>query len=108
MAQASRDQNFVPTLLGVSNVDGSTPVRIYADPVTHRLLVDLAGGGSGWTVETPTGTVDASNDTFAVSSEPVCVIADGMTYFDGAGYTYAAPNVVMDIAPSQFIRAFLD
>lgn len=43
--QASRDQNSVPTLLGVSNVDGSTPVTIYADPVTHRLLVDLAGSG---------------------------------------------------------------
>lgn len=44
MADASRDQNFVPTLLGVSNADGETPVKVYADPTTHRLLVDLAGG----------------------------------------------------------------
>jgi hypothetical protein len=51
MAQASRDQNYVTTLLAVSSVDGVTPVTLYANPITHRLLVDLAGGGSG-TVQT--------------------------------------------------------
>lgn len=44
MAQAARDQNNVPTLLAASNADGVTPVRVYADPTTHRLLVDIAGG----------------------------------------------------------------
>lgn len=44
MAQAGRDQNFVPTLLGVSSSDGTTPVAIYADPTTHRLLTDTAAG----------------------------------------------------------------
>lgn len=44
MATASRDQNSVTTLLAVSSVDGVTPVVVYADPITHRLLVDLAGG----------------------------------------------------------------
>jgi len=42
---ASRDENHVPTLLGVSDVDGTTPVTIYADPTTHRLLVGSSGGG---------------------------------------------------------------
>jgi hypothetical protein len=44
MANAAHDDNHIPTLLGVSNADGSTPVKVYADPVTHRLLVDLPGG----------------------------------------------------------------
>ena len=39
MAQAPRDDNQVTTLLGVSNADGTTPVVLYADPTTHRLLV---------------------------------------------------------------------
>ncbi len=43
MADASRDQNFVPTLLGVSSADGTSPVKVYADPVTHRLMVDIPG-----------------------------------------------------------------
>lgn len=42
--QASRDQNSVPTLLGVSSVDGVTPVTIYVNPTTHRVLTDTASG----------------------------------------------------------------
>lgn len=45
MAQASRDENFVPTLIAASSTDGITPIKVYADPVTHRLLVDLNGSG---------------------------------------------------------------
>jgi hypothetical protein len=37
---APRDENEVPALLGVSNVDQETTVPIYADPITHALLVD--------------------------------------------------------------------
>jgi len=59
MADASRDGNFVPTLLGVSNVDGTTPVKIYADPVTHRLLVSLSGTGSGDVVGPASATDNA-------------------------------------------------
>lgn len=39
---ASRDENDVPSLLGVSNVDEETTVPIYADPVTHALLIVIA------------------------------------------------------------------
>ena len=45
MADATRDSNFVPTLLAASAVDGITPVRVYADPDTHRLLVEETAGG---------------------------------------------------------------
>ncbi len=44
MANAKRDQNSVPTLLGVSNADGITPVVVYVDPSTHRMLVAMSGG----------------------------------------------------------------
>jgi len=64
------------------------------------------GGGSGWTVATPTGTVNSSNASFTVTAVPKCVISDGMTYFDGAGYTYAALSITLDIPPSSFIRYF--
>lgn len=47
MANASRDENSVPTLLGASSADGKTPVRVYADPTTHRLLVDATSGVVG-------------------------------------------------------------
>lgn len=46
MENAERDQNRVTTLIAVSSVDGVTPVKLYADPVTHRLLVDVTGSGA--------------------------------------------------------------
>ncbi len=49
MAQenARFDANHVPTLQGVSSVDGHTTVNVYADPSTHRLLVDATAGVVG-------------------------------------------------------------
>lgn len=47
MSEASRDQNHVPTALGVSSVDSVTPTPFKVNPVTGRLLTDVSGGGSG-------------------------------------------------------------
>lgn len=65
MAQAPRDQNRVPTLLGTSNADGVTPVTIYADPVTHRLLIDAAGGGTGTVTDVSVVTANGFAGTVA-------------------------------------------
>lgn len=40
MANAKRDNNYVQTLIGVSNADVSTPTLVYVDPATGRLLVN--------------------------------------------------------------------
>lgn len=37
---ASKDQNRVSTLLGVSSIDLHTPISLYADPTTHGLILD--------------------------------------------------------------------
>ena len=75
---ASKDQNRIPSLLGVSSVDGITPVKIWADPVTHRLYVDLAGGGGGFTNLTATGTVDGANTAFTFTQLPSYIVSDGV------------------------------
>lgn len=54
---ASKDNNDVSSLLGVSNADGTSTVNIYADPVTHRLLVDGIG------ITGPTGTAGGVGPT---------------------------------------------
>lgn len=46
MADAKRDNNVVTTLIAVSSADGITPVVLWADPTTHRLLVDSSGSGA--------------------------------------------------------------
>jgi len=63
---ASIDPNGKPTLIAVSSTDGTTIIPLYANPTTHRLLVDLIGGGS-LTLETPVGAVNGSNTSFTVS-----------------------------------------
>jgi len=45
MAQASKDNNNISTILGTLNSDGSTPVPIKADPTTHKLR--MADGTTG-------------------------------------------------------------
>lgn len=44
MANANRDQNRITTLIATSSADGTTPVNVWADPVTHRILTDTASG----------------------------------------------------------------
>ena len=41
MSYAKIDKNGKPTIIGVSSVDGETPVRIATDPITGYLLVDV-------------------------------------------------------------------
>ncbi len=44
---AGHDNNHVPSLIAVSSVDGTSTVKVYADPSTHRLLVDATAGVVG-------------------------------------------------------------
>lgn len=46
MANAQRDQNNTPTILGVSSADGITPIPVYVDPITGAILAESTGWGS--------------------------------------------------------------
>lgn len=47
---APRDNNRIPVLIGTSSSDGTTPVTVYVDPVTHRMKVDTTGSSGTGTV----------------------------------------------------------
>lgn len=70
-----------------------------------KITITVTGGGGALAVETPTGTVNGTNASFTVSATPAYIVSDGITYFDGAGYSIVGTDVTMDIPPSQFIRA---
>lgn len=89
-------------VLGIKEIVAGSGVTI--DNTNPQYPVVTATGGNGVTVETPTGTVDGSNVSFTVTAEPKWIVSDGVTYFAGAGYTYAALTVTMDSAPFSFIR----
>lgn len=58
---AKRDDNQVTTLLAVSSADGVSPVRAYADPTTHRLLVDSTKNTSALTSNSATPTFNTDS-----------------------------------------------
>ena len=76
---ASREGNFVPTALAVSSVDFQSTVTLAADPISHRLLVDLAGGVQTGALgfEIPAGTVNGVNTVFTVQNIPQFVEVSG-------------------------------
>ena len=81
MAQAPRDQNRVTTLLGASNIDGSTPVVIWADPSTHELLVKASvsitpSGTQDVNITKVGGSVIALGQAAMASSFPVVISSD--------------------------------
>lgn len=87
MANASHDSNHVPTLLGVSSSDGTTPVPIYADASTHRLLVSTGGitalpitsKTSTYQITTSDYTINATSGTFTTTL-PTAIGVDGRVY----------------------------
>lgn len=80
-----RDNNRVTVIGGTSSVDGVTPVAVYVDPTTHRILVDSAGGGGGSPGGSTTQLQYNSSGSFAGITN---VVTDGTSL----GLRTAAPT----------------
>lgn len=76
MSNARRDDNYITTLIAVSNVDGATPVTLYADPTTHRLLVSAT-----------IGTLDDLSDVVVTSGAQGDIL-----YNNGTNWVNLAPG----------------
>lgn len=77
MENAARDQNRVTTLIAVSSADGVTPIKLYADPVTHRLLVDVKGtGASPLTTKGDIYVFSTTNARLPVGTDGQVLVAD--------------------------------
>lgn len=66
-----------------------------------------ASASGGITVETPPEPANAVTAIFTVTAKPKWIVSDGTTYYEGAGYSYAALAVTLNVAPSSFIRAII-
>jgi hypothetical protein len=111
---ANKDQNSVASLIAVSSTDGVTIVRLWADPITHRLLVDNAGSGGHYSdsVLTATGIVNGLNSVFSFTSAPNYIVSDGATYppLDNNGnvqWSIVEDTVTMTIPPSSILYGLL-
>lgn len=97
MSDAHFDNNHVPGLLAVSNSDGSTPVTLYADPVTHRLLV--TGTANTFIYNE---VVSGSGTSFTLAHTPVtglyAVYGAGQRLKPGAGNDFTISGAVLTMA----------
>lgn len=102
MADAKRDNNYVTTLIGVSNVDEITPVVLWADPTTHRLLV--SSSGSSINNETPIGTINGTNKTFTLANivDPVGSL---QLFLNGAFQTAGGEDYTLSGLTITFVNA---
>ena len=107
MADAKRDSNQITTLLAVSNADGVTPVVLWADPTTHRLLVDLpAGSGTVTSVSVVSangfaGTVATATTTPAITlTTTITGILQGNGTAISAATTTGSGSVVLGTSPT--------
>jgi len=73
MANASRDQNNKPGLIGVSSSNGATIIRVKADTGTNAIL------GADGTTGTDFGSNVASKDDNSVSTILAVSSVDGIT-----------------------------
>lgn len=84
MADASTDGNSAKTLLAVSSADGTTPLRVYGDPTTHRLLVGLADTIGYSVTAYGVGTAYSLTNTAAAidfgTTDPAIIVDKAGTY----------------------------
>ena len=80
--RAVRDPNRVPALIVVSNAADEAPVHLWADPTTHRLLVDAS-------ITTGLGAQTGVTDNEAVNAADLGVLILGT---DGSNYQILAVN----------------
>lgn len=73
MANASKDENGISTLLGALSSDGATIVPIIADPTTHSLGVDDGTTGTDF------GPKNAPRDENNIPVLMAVSSADGVT-----------------------------
>lgn len=90
---------------GGDTVVAGTNVSFTKDANGNKVI--NATGGSSATPLTPTGTIDGSNLIFGTTGQPSSVIADGATFFEGVGYSYAANQITFVNPPTQYIRYYL-
>lgn len=69
----------------------------------------VISGGTGWTIETPTGSLydqDLATGglSFTSSTTATAVFVDGQTFFDGAGCTISGTSITLDNPATRFIR----
>lgn len=108
MADAQLDANSRPSLIAVSNVDGTTPIRLYADPITHRLLVDLPVPSTGTVTSVSVVTANGFAGSVATATTtPAITLSTTITgILKGDGTAISAASAGTDYVTASSTNTF--
>jgi hypothetical protein len=99
MSNAKLDQNSRPTLTALSSAGDGSIVTLYANPTTHRLLTDLAGGSGTVTSVSVTTANGVSGTVATATTTPAITLSLGaITPTTVNGLTFAAQTNGFTIA----------
>jgi len=98
MAEAKRDENRNPTLIGVDSSFFVTPTTIAVDPTTHEILVK----GTLNTGDIQIGAVEIKNST---DDTRVAVTAEGLQVDEHKSTTPTVYNVTLTLANTEYSQA---
>ena len=84
---AAYDANLKPTLIAVSNADGVSPVKLWADPTTHLLQVSGGGGGGGGGTQYVDGVAQPTHPT-----------GNALVYGNGANMTAVSSTTPLPVS----------
>lgn len=86
--------------MAISSTDGVTPVIVWADPVTHRLLTTASGGGGSTFVNNE--IVSGSGTSWTLAQTPLSgvqhIYAEGQRLTPGAGNDYTITGTAITTA----------
>ena len=99
---AGIDQNAVKSLLAVSSADGVSIVVVWADPVTHALLIKNVGGSGTWYQDeiVATGQTVTSFSLLHTPQSVVFLYKNGQYLVSGAGQDYTRVGSALTLAAS--------
>lgn len=89
------DANDVKGVLAASSADGKTPVKVYANPTTHRLLVDATPGVTGPGSSTDNAVVRFDGTTGQTIQDSLATIDDS-GILNAVGYSAGGTAAVAD------------
>lgn len=102
MTDAKRDGNYVTTLIGVSSADGITPVTIYVDPATHRVLTQAASGsGTVTSVSVVTANGVSGSVATATTTPAITLTLGAITPTSVNGLTITTTTGTLTIAAAK-------
>lgn len=100
MASGRHDDNHTPVLIATSSVDGITPVVVWADPTTHRVLTTSSSTTGTLYTETPGGVIDGSNKSYTTvhTINNIFSFAINGQYIDSGQFTVLGSTITFSTA----------